>query len=188
MNQELIRSVFVDAPEFDMTKQAEKPYRLTLAERDALPLAEGQLEARQAIRRIELFMKSPEADEKFAEMGLERLDCADPVMLSHHFTAGIYIREFRMKKGSIVISKLHAQEHWCIISAGAAIVVSEDGRQLIEAPCSFKSPAGSKRALYILADMTWSTIHRSDETEIEKLEAELIIPEPDDYLALKEAV
>lgn len=180
----LIQQVFAEPPAFDMVHQPPAPYRLTLEERDAAPVPIGQAELRAKIRALELIMKSPDLDAQLAEMGMERLDGEDPCMLTHRHTKGIYVREFKMKAGSIIVSKLHAQEHICIISAGKAVVTTENGTQIIEAPCTFVSPAGSKRVLLILEDMVWSTVHRSDETEIEKLEAELIIPEPDGYLAL----
>jgi len=178
----LMDGVFAEPPAFDMVHQPPAPYRLTLEERDAAPVSVGQAELRAKIRALELIMKSPDFD--LAGLGLERLDGEDPMMLTHRFTRGIYVREFKMKAGSIIVSKLHAQEHICIISAGKAVVTTESGTQVIEAPCTFVSPAGSKRVLLIVEDMVWSTVHRSDETEVERLESELIIPEPDDYLAL----
>lgn len=178
----LIRQVFDEPPAFDMVHQEPAPYRLTLEERDAAKVTRERAELRAKIRSLEMIMKSPDFD--LESLGLERLDGEDPCMLTHRFTKGIYVREFKMKAGSIIVSKLHAQEHICIISAGKAVVTTESGTQVIEAPCTFISPAGSKRVLLIVEDMVWSTIHRCDGTDVEKLEALLIIPEPDDYRAL----
>jgi hypothetical protein len=44
----------------------------------------------------------------------------------------------------------------------------------------FKSPAGVQRALVIHDDMIWTTVHRSDHRDIEKLEAQLIAETFDD--------
>lgn len=164
---------FPEGPDFDMTAQPRGPYRMTLAERDALPVPAQQLELRGKIELLERVMKSPALE----AAGLQRLDPEDPVMLRHIHTPGIYAREFKMKAGSVVVGKLHAQEHLCTISAGRALVTTEAGTQEIAAPCTFVSPAGSKRALVILEDMVWTTYHRSDETDLQRLEAELIISE-----------
>jgi hypothetical protein len=165
---------FPEGPDFDMTAQPRGPYRLTLAERDARPAPAHQLELRGKIDMLGLLFKSPAVD----AAGFHRLDPADPEMLSHMFTPGIYLRKFKMKAGSVVVGKLHAQEHLCIISAGRALVTTEAGTQEIAAPCEFVSPAGSKRALVILEDMVWITIHRSDKTDPEELLDELTIQEP----------
>lgn len=164
---------FPEGAEFDMTNQPRGAYRLTLAERDAAAVPAHQVELRGKIAQLEQVMKSPALE----AAGLTRLDPEDPVMLSHIFTLGIYARQFKMKAGSVVVGKLHAQEHLCIISAGRALVTTEQGTQEIAAPCTFVSPAGSKRALVILEDMVWTTIHRSDETDPRRLEDQLIISE-----------
>jgi hypothetical protein len=38
------------------------------------------------------------------------------------------------------------------------------------------SKAGVQKVLYILTDMTWQTVHVTDETDLEKLEELLIEP------------
>jgi quercetin dioxygenase-like cupin family protein len=159
---------------FDMLNQPRAPYRLTLAERDGAEVPAAQVQMRGRLQRLEALMNSPALEAS----GMQRLDPEDPVMLTHWFTKGIYARQFKMQAGAVVVGKLHAQEHLCIISAGRAIVTTEQGTQEIAAPCMFISPAGSKRALVILEDMVWVTIHRTDETHPERLEEELIIPEP----------
>lgn len=164
---------FPEGPDFDMLNQPRAPYRLTLAERDGAAVPDTQVQTRRQIRHLEALMKSPALE----AAGMRRLDPEDPVMLTHWFTRGIYARQFKMQAGSVVVGKLHAQEHLCIISAGRAIVTTEQGTQEIAAPCMFISPAGSKRALVILEDMVWTTIHRTEETDPVKLEAELILAE-----------
>lgn len=46
--------------------------------------------------------------------------------------------------------------------------------EVFEAPMSFVSEAGVRKVLYIEEDMLWTTVHPTDETDIEKLENELI--------------
>lgn len=96
------------------------------------------------------------------------------VPVTHRYLDGIYVREVFMKKGLIVVGKIHKQEHIAIISSGEATVLTEDGLKRIKAPYTFKSPPGVRRALYIHEDMTWTTVHRTDETDIDAIETQLI--------------
>lgn len=104
--------------------------------------------------------------------------------LIHHLSPGIYVREFRMMAGSIIVSHRHSREHIVQVLAGRATVVTEYGTEEIEAPATFISPAGSKRILFNHTDTIWTTTHRTDATTIEEAEAELIIQEPNE---IKEA-
>ena len=113
---------------------------------------------------------------------LEAVAKADPnsfdtLDVMHHFTSGIYCRTVLMRAGDIVVGKIHKREHIVVVSAGRARVVSEEfGAKEIIAPAVFKSPPGVKRALHILEDMVWTTIHKnaSNTEDMSELEAELI--------------
>jgi quercetin dioxygenase-like cupin family protein len=96
------------------------------------------------------------------------------IPVTHRFLDGIYVREVFMPRGAIVVGKIHKQEHIAIISKGRATVLTEDGLKEIKAPYTFKSPPGVRRALVIHEDMIWTTVHRSDETDLDKLEDQLI--------------
>lgn len=103
------------------------------------------------------------------------------IPVEHGFAAGIYARTIRIPAGTILTGKIHRTEHLNIISAGAIEVATEDGTRLIEAPCIFVAPPGTKRAGYTLSDTVWTTVHATHETDLDRLEAELIAP---DYAAL----
>jgi hypothetical protein len=96
------------------------------------------------------------------------------IPVTHRFLDGIYIREVFMPRGTIVVGKIHKREHVAIISKGRATVLTEDGLKEIKAPYTFKSQPGVRRALVIHEDMVWTTVHRSDETDLDRLEEQLI--------------
>lgn len=100
--------------------------------------------------------------------------------VQHEFLDGIYMRTVFMKAGTIVIGKIHKQEHVAIISQGHAKVLTEHGVLEIKAPFMFKSPPGARRALIIYEDMIWTTVHRSDHKDLESLEEQLIAKDFDD--------
>lgn len=95
----------------------------------------------------------------------------------HHFSDGIYCRTVLMKAGDMVVGKIHKKEHVVVISSGHALVVSEEfGPKEIIAPAIFTSPPGARRALLILSDMVWTTVHKNSTNtqDLAKLEDELI--------------
>lgn len=107
---------------------------------------------------------------------LPQADC--PVV--SRFAPGVYLREIQMPADTVVIGKVHKTEHFNVLIKGACLIVHQDGtREELRAPLTFVSKAGVQKVLYILEDMIWQTIHVTPETDLVKLEAELI--EPLDY-------
>ena len=118
---------------------------------------------RSAICKLENFMsKIP---------GAEFGDCCP---LKHSFGDGIYIREINMPKGMLITSKIHKLAHPYFILKGDVTVLTEDGEVRIKAPFKGITPSGTKRALYIHEDTTWITVHVTKETDLEKIEEEII--------------
>jgi len=94
--------------------------------------------------------------------------------LRHYFLPGIYVRELHAKAGTALVGKLHKKDHIMMLQKGKIKVVSEQLTSILSAPCTIECKAGAKRAAYIIEDTVWVTIHPSDETDLDKLEAELI--------------
>ena len=103
-------------------------------------------------------------------LGMDQVDC--PV--THHFAPSVYAREIFMPAGSVVVGKIHKHAHLNIISKGKVIVSTEFGKKQLVAPCTFVSEAGTKRAVYIVEDCIWTTIHPTEETDLEKIEEHVI--------------
>jgi hypothetical protein len=100
-------------------------------------------------------------------------DC--PVV--HRFAPGVYLREVHMPADTIVIGKIHKTEHFNILVKGACLIVHDDGRrEELRAPMAFVSKAGVQKVLYITEDMIWMTVHVTAETDMARLESELIDP------------
>jgi len=119
---------------------------------------------RQGMQEVEArISKLPDA--KFGD------DCAP---LKHSFGDGLYIREITMKKGLLIVSKLHKTTHPYFVLKGDASVLTEEGIVRIKAPFSGITKAGTKRVLYIHEDTVWTTVHATKETELEKIEGVVI--------------
>lgn len=101
---------------------------------------------------------------------MEQLEC--PV--THHFAPGLYAREIFMPKGALVVGKIHKHSHVNTISKGRVLVSTEFGSKELEAPCTFVSEVGAKRAVLVLEDCIWTTYHPTEETDLEKIEAQVI--------------
>jgi len=112
-------------------------------------------------------------------LALEQLMLDQPqveIEPTHYFADGIYAREIVIPAGTLLTGKIHRTRHLNIVSKGKIAVVTEDGQKIIEAPCTFVAEAGTKRVGFALEDTVWTTIHASQETDLEKLETELIAP------------
>lgn len=98
----------------------------------------------------------------------------------HLFAPGVYMRVLHMPAGSVIVSKIHKTEHFCIALSGLALVRIGDGLEEIRGPRLMKTYAGTQRALVIVEDAVWLTIHPTDETDVGKLETLLIAKTHDD--------
>jgi len=121
---------------------------------------------------------------------LEKLPQVE-IVTTHHFSKGLYAREIFIPKGTILIGKIHKYENLNILSQGDITILTECGARRIRAPYTVVSPPLTKRVGYAHEDTVWTTIHATDETDLEKIEAEVILPgfpdmlTEDEILALK---
>lgn len=99
-----------------------------------------------------------------------------PEDVHHHFAPGVYMRELRIPAGAVLTGKIHRTEHLNILAQGEISVLTEHGVRRLTAPCVIKSSAGIKRAGYAHTDVVWICVHPTIETDLDKLEAELIAP------------
>ncbi len=107
------------------------------------------------------------------------------VEIGHYFSKGIYAREMRLDQGTMIVGKIHKFENLCILSQGEVSVLSEEGVIRIKAPATFVAPPGSKRVIYAHTDVTWTTIHGTNERDLEKIEDEVIAKSYDEVVYLQ---
>jgi len=110
--------------------------------------------------------------------------------LTHYFTPKdekygccTYAREMLIPKGTLIIGKIHRHQHLNFISKGKVKVVTEFGVKYLEAPCTFVSEVGLKRAVYAEEDTLWTTVHLTQfegEGDLDKIEQEVISPSYDE--------
>lgn len=149
----------------------------------AASIVGAKIEASSNIEKVEVkqLSKSNETRTKILEFedamlqlpGAHRGDW-DKCPLTHTFADGIYVREIFMPAGMLIVSKIHKFEHPYFVLSGDVSVFTEEGAVRIKAPFSGITPAGTKRILYIHEDTTWITVHATKETNLEKIEEEII--------------
>ena len=112
------------------------------------------------------------------------LPCAlDKFPVTHHFAHGTYAREMFLPANHTIIGKIHKHAHINIISKGKVVVYTEGGPEEKIGPCTFTSLAGTKRAVSVIEDTIWTTIHVTNKTDLAEIEEEIIAK---DYDELKE--
>lgn len=109
--------------------------------------------------------------------GARKGDAGAP--LNHNFGDGLYVRTIHMSKGDIFVSKLHKTNHPYFVTMGSCLVWDGEKSVAIKSPFSGFTEAGTKRVLFILEDCVWTTVHATKETDLEKIEDEIIAKDYD---------
>lgn len=122
-----------------------------------------------------MLLVDPETRGKIIHLEDEMLQLEQiEIPIKHYFANGFYAREMTMPKDCALVGKIHKSEHLCIVSKGCVDIASEERTETISAPYTYVSKPGAKRAIYAHEETVWTTVHMSDETDVEKLEDELI--------------
>ncbi|QDP66075.1 MAG: hypothetical protein Unbinned4336contig1000_40 [Prokaryotic dsDNA virus sp.] len=90
---------------------------------------------------------------------------------------GVYAREIFIPKGTVLVGEIHLLAQINVVSKGKIRVATEEGVKTVEAPHTFVSPAGTKRAGYVLEDTVWTTFLPTDKTSDEDVYKEFIAPD-----------
>lgn len=100
----------------------------------------------------------------------------------HYFSKGVYARELHIPAGTVLVGEIHKFRNLNILSCGRIQVSTEDGIIEVEAPFTVVSPAGTKRIARALTDCVWTTIHGTDETDLNSIEKTFIAKSEDEWL------
>jgi len=97
--------------------------------------------------------------------------------VDHKFAEGMYIRQLIIPVGGLVVGKRHRHKTLNILLKGKMIIHDGNTSIEIEAPFMVESLPYTKKAGYALEDSIWCNIHVTNETDLDKIEKEFIIPE-----------
>lgn len=98
----------------------------------------------------------------------------DCLPLKHKFAEGMYVREISIPKGMLLIGKIHRKSNPVFVMKGDISIFSEEGSKRFKGGDYLISQPGAKRVGYAHEDTTWVEVFATNETNLEKLEVELI--------------
>lgn len=102
--------------------------------------------------------------------------------LQHVFAPGAYARTIFIPAGSVIVGKIHKHQHLNILSMGHVTVFTEGGgEEDLHGPLTMVSPPGTKRAVLAHTDTVWTTIHLTNETDLDKIEEHVIAKTYEEY-------
>jgi quercetin dioxygenase-like cupin family protein len=100
------------------------------------------------------------------------------LVTEHQFSPGMYMRKLFRPAGTLIVGKVHKEPHFFLCAKGEIIAWTEGGMKRLQAGDVIESKPGTKRVTLAVTDAIGITIHRTDKTDLDEIEAELIEPDP----------
>ena len=123
----------------------------------------SQVPTRDQIDRLQAEMvKMPQAD----------------LQTEHFFSPGMYCRRVFRPAGTLIVGKVHKAPHFFLCAMGEIIAWTESGMKKLRPGDVVECQPGTKRVTLAVTDAIGITIHKTDKTDLDEIETELI--EPDD--------
>ena len=95
----------------------------------------------------------------------------------HYFSGGMYCRKLTRPAGTLIVGKVHKEPHFFMCTKGEIIAWSETGMRKLSPGDIIESKPGTKRVTLALSDAIGITIHKTDKTDLDEIETELIEPD-----------
>lgn len=113
------------------------------------------------------------ACDKYVADGAEKADLKH----THHFSdlhpvfgCHLYSREVFVPANSIITGKIHKYPTMNILLKGKIIVVSEEGKRVVEAPATYMAQTGERKVGYTLEDCIWINVILTDKAGEENID------------------
>lgn len=107
----------------------------------------------------------------------------------HTFVDGLYVREIFNPAGAIIVTRTHKGDHPFFVKQGVCAVYSDGDWDLIRAPYSGITKAGTRRMIVAVEDVLWITVHPNpgNVRDIDLLE-EMLVEEHENPLLISEVL
>lgn len=93
------------------------------------------------------------------------------------FYGGMLCRKVICPEGSTIVGKIHKKNHFFLVLSGTMRLTGKDDITEVVGPVIVQVEGNSKKAAHAVTDCVCVTFHRSDSTDVETAERELIEPE-----------
>ena len=94
--------------------------------------------------------------------------------LKHSFCNGMYLREMTAPAYTILVGKIHKDEHPTFLLSGDITVLSETGLKRLTGPAYFITKPGEMRVAYTHTEIVWVDVFKTPETDLAKIEKECV--------------
>ena len=95
----------------------------------------------------------------------------------HYFVPGMYCRRVFRPAGTLIVGKVHKHPHFFLCAKGEIIAWTENGMKKLQAGDVVECKPGTKRVTLATQDSIGVTIHKTEETDLDKIELELVEPD-----------
>ena len=95
----------------------------------------------------------------------------------HFFSPGMYMRKVFRPAGTLIVGKVHKEPHFFLCAMGEIVAWTEKGMVTLYAGDVIESKPGTKRVTMAVTDSIGVTIHRTDKTDLDEIEVELLEPD-----------
>lgn len=147
---------------------------------DILPAAIAPKVARITEHEVD----SPEARAKIENLQAAIMVAPQVEIDVEHFHAkGLYARQGVIKKGTVLVGHIKKISHLNIITSGDISIFTEEGIVRITGPATMVAAPGTKRVGYAHEDTVWTTIIATDETDVAKIEEQVLAQSYEEYVA-----
>ena len=103
------------------------------------------------------------------------------LMVEHFNIPGVYVRALHIPKDHVLTGAIHNHECINIVAKGEITVSDGEKETRLKAGFISISQPGTKRAGFAHEDTVFITVHKTDLTDIEEIESELVSKSFDEY-------
>lgn len=101
--------------------------------------------------------------------------------VEHYQIDGVYARSLFLPAGTLLTGKIHNFENIAILAQGTIRVSNGTDSYILTAPHIMVDKPGVKRIGYAETDVTFITVHKTANTEIDDIEKELVSDTFEEY-------
>jgi len=132
-------------------------------------------------------MNMPSINHHVEKIAQSLLDLNNPVEMpvKHHHSPGVYVREITIPAGTVLVGKVHKTRHLNVVQSGLVTIITPYRKFLVAGPCTFESFEGEQKVGIVHEDCVWSTVHVTEESDVDKIVEEIVASTYEEVEALK---